>query len=163
MPSVQTKKTSSHKTKPKAQGKTTKVRSAQLNASTSQSDWEDVRKFFDEIETKLEKFGDRIDRATSKIEHGAETKLRKTQDWVHDQVVNLQTAERKVERLVDTARVRAHLGKMEATEATAEMMQRVDRLKDRIDHFANKASCETAEGLKKLSDACLKLRDKMNK
>ncbi len=162
MPSAQTNQSKARSIKKKAvvQKIAAKERTAKPATSTK-GGWDEVREFFDDAEVKLEKFGGRVDKATEKMEKGAEKKLQQTQAWFREQAMNLQTAEQKIGRLFDTARVKAHLGKMEATEAAEEMLERVDRLKGRIDSLAAKASTDTADGLKKLSDACLKLRDRL--
>jgi hypothetical protein len=135
--------------------------STKRTTSINQASLEEIRQFFNDAELKLEEFGAHVEQAMKKMEKGSEKKSQQTQAWIRDQRKNIKAGERKIEQLFDTARVKAHLGAMDATEAAEEILQRVDRLKSRIDNLTAKASTSTADGLKKLSDVCLQLRSKL--
>lgn len=127
--------------------------------------WHDFRSFLDEIEKKVLEFGklptterSRPKRTHKDSAHLSAPALGKTQKWISSQVDRLKDAEGHVQNLIDRASLQAHLGKMEAKDLVTDSVHRLDRLKERIDALVSKANSEAADGLTKLSEACLSLR-----
>jgi len=70
-------------------------------------------------------------------------------------------AESKVDEMFDTARVKAELAKMNARDVAMDLGGRYERLRGRFDGYLRRSNAELANGLKRLSDACLGLRKKL--
>jgi len=74
-----------------------------------------------------------------------------------DLAVILDQAEQAVGRTLDTAKLKAHLAKMEAHDAGEELVDQLHKTRQKADKLREDASREVAQVLQKVSDACIKL------
>lgn len=141
--------------------------------------WTEVRDYLDDTEARLEEFAKRADKLASKVEGTAQAKkvesstskdesdsyFSDTKAWINAQIEKARDLEAKAgakaEELVDVARVKTHLAKMEVSDVTEEVTARMNKVMGSIDQLKTKVTTETGDMLKSLSDACLALRDKV--
>jgi hypothetical protein len=129
---------------------------------------EEIRKLLEETESKLEAFGADIETAADKLLKRSEAKkdelvdqLNHSKEWLVQQIENLKGAEAKAEEVIDRARVKTHLAKMDVNEAAEDLGKRVDRIRSRIDGLVKRTSHRNGVLLKKLGDACINLSEKL--
>jgi len=84
-----------------------------------------------------------------------------TQEIIADSYKKIKNVEQKAETLVDTAAVKTHLGAMDARDKTEEIAQKVQKVRTKFSVMMKRANLEAASGLKKVSDACLNLRERL--
>ena len=134
--------------------------------------WTEVRDYLDDTEARLEEFAKRADKIAAKVEDTAAVKkdeaesyFSDTKAWLNAQIDKARDlearAEAKAEELVDLARVKTHLAKMEVSDVTDEVSLRINKVMGSIELLKTKVTSETGDMLKSLSDSCLKLRDKV--
>jgi dsDNA-specific endonuclease/ATPase MutS2 len=126
--------------------------------------------FFDEAAKRVEDFGERIEALVTRVEVGTQARFveleetwRQTQQWLLAQVDNLKQQEQKAEQLLDTARVKVELGKMDVSDMGENLRKRVEPVREAIDGLVARGSSEAADGLKRLSHAFMDLRKELLK
>lgn len=133
--------------------------------------WAGVRAILSDAEAGLETFGHAVESAAAK----AESKTRKGfaqlkqgstktqaagEKWILGKIAKMTAIEKKSERVLGTARLRAHLATLDAKDKMGRLSQQVDRVRERIDGLKVRASEETVESLQRLSEAVLSLKEK---
>ena len=84
-----------------------------------------------------------------------------TQEIIADSFEKIKNVEQKAETLVDTAAVKTHLGAMEARDKGEEIAKQVQRVRSQLNSIVKRANIEAAGGLKRVSDVCLNLRERL--
>ena len=84
-----------------------------------------------------------------------------TQEIIAESYDKIKHVEQKAETFVDTAAVKTHLGAMEARDKTEEIAKQVQRVRSRLNSILKRANLEAAGGLKRVSDVCLSLRERL--
>lgn len=80
-------------------------------------------------------------------------------DEAEDKIMSYaEGVEGAVERLIDTAQLKAALAKMEAKDMAGNFLERLEKMKMNVEMLLSTASTETAEGLRKLAQTCDELR-----
>jgi hypothetical protein len=176
MPSTHTHKATATRTAPAkgASGKSGRAapakKAAASAASSGDESWLRVQKLLDETEHKLASLEKAVDTSVNKT---VELSIEKMDDfeaqwlkalsWMQAKAAKLKTFEAKTEQLVDETRVKTKLAKMEAQDFIHEMVPYVDRIKNKIDGIVAKSSDESGKTLQRLSDACLKLKNTLER
>ncbi len=84
-----------------------------------------------------------------------------TQEIIAGSFEKLKNVEQKAETFVDTAAVKTHLGAMDARDKTEELAQQVQTVRNQLNTMLKRANLEAAGGLKRVSDVCLNLRERL--
>jgi ElaB/YqjD/DUF883 family membrane-anchored ribosome-binding protein len=121
--------------------------------------------FLEEAETKIEKFAKSFEAKAASLESSAKLSTEEFKEFLHEGelwfgniVKRLQDAAVKSETAIDTARVKAHLAKMDTQDRTTELVHRVNRFKSQVDALLVKTERETTEKLTRLSSNCHELK-----
>jgi hypothetical protein len=84
-----------------------------------------------------------------------------TQEIISESFEKIKNVEQKAETLVDTAAVKTHLGAMDARDKSEEIAKKVQKARSQLNTMLKRANLEAAGGLKKVSDLCLNLRERL--
>lgn len=129
---------------------------------------DEIDELLEKSEDKLEDLEKRLDWAAANLEAQVEDKLddledhwKKADSWLSKRVKTLKAIKKEAQELEGTAVLKAHLGAMEARDLRGELVERLDHMKAKIDQLAYKTTAKTADGLKKISNACLRLREEI--
>ena len=132
--------------------------------------WAGVRAILSDAEAGLETFGHAVESAAAT----AESKTRKGfaqlkkgstksqaagEKWIQGKIAKMTAFEKKSEKVLGTARLRAHLATLDAKYTMGRLSQQVDRVRERIDGLKVRATEETAASLQRLSEAVLSLKE----
>lgn len=84
-----------------------------------------------------------------------------TQEMINESIEKIKHAEQMAETIIDTAAVKTHLGAMEARDKSEDIAKQVQRVRSQLKWMVKRANLEAAGGLKRVSDVCLNLRERM--
>jgi hypothetical protein len=128
----------------------------------------DLRLSFTEVEDKLEELNDSLRRLGIELDALSKVKLaefeeswRKAQRSLAEQISRFKLDDLDAARIVDTAKVRARLAKMEASDLREEILDGLDQIMKRTEGLLEKTAVETGGFLKKLSNSCARLRQRI--
>lgn len=110
--------------------------------------WKQVRDYLDVTEKKLSQLGDRLDGVTSRIEATIESKAKAGRSdvekyykslyqWLGQKISKARSLEATTETWYDTALVKSHLAKMEASDIAGQLAKRFDKLKFRVERMVH--------------------------
>ena len=145
------------------------VKKAKAPVPLKEGSWKEVRHYLDETEKRLHELGNRVEDFSVKIESKTKAKADELEEyykgvhiWLSSQIDKVRSFEASTETWYDTALVKTHLAKMEATDAAGEFIHRLDKLRSRLDQLTSKTTSETtSELLKSFSHAFSTWKDKV--
>lgn len=108
--------------------------------------------FFKEAEARLDDLIEEFDRRGKNLE-----------GFVGAQIPKIRKLEESVNQMLDTMVVELHLGKMEADDLVVDLVARINDFIRKLNMKMDELKWETGEALKKLSDACLHLKVKIER
>ncbi len=98
---------------------------------------------------------------TNQVKGYSEKAWEATQKMIAESFEKIKNVELKAETLVDTAAVKSHLGAMEARDKSEEIAKQVQRIRSQVTSIVKQANFQAACGLKRVSDVCLTLRERL--
>ena len=124
-------------------------------------DWKNLRKFLDETKAKLDDFSHKVENKTEAKFNEIDESWQKLQSWLKQQTAKAHTMEDRAETIMDTARVKTHLAKMDAGDVVKDLAEQIEGIRSVIDRMLEKARLGSAETLSDLSASLNKLRCKL--
>lgn len=108
--------------------------------------------FFKEAEARLDELVEEFDRSGRNLER-----------FVTTQIPKIKKLEHAVNQLLDTMVLEIHLGKMEADDLVIDLVARINDFINKMNMRMDELKWEAGEALKRLSDACLHLKLKVQR